>query len=40
MRDGRIRLLFMALAFVSLAVLEVLMLLSATENLDVPIIPL
>jgi hypothetical protein len=38
-RDGRARLLFMALGFVTLAILEVLMLFSATGNLDEPIIP-
>jgi predicted membrane chloride channel (bestrophin family) len=39
LRDGRARLLFMALGFVTLAVLEILMLLSATDNLEEPIIP-
>jgi cytochrome bd-type quinol oxidase subunit 2 len=38
-RDGRARLLFMALGFITLAILEVLMLFSATGNLDEPIIP-
>lgn len=38
-RNGRIRLLFMALGFVALAILEVLLLLSATGNLAEPIIP-
>lgn len=38
-RDGRSRLLFMSLGFITLAVLEVLMLLSATGNLDEAIIP-
>lgn len=39
LRDGRARLLFMALGFVTLAILEILMLLSATGNLEEPIIP-
>jgi hypothetical protein len=39
LRDGRARLLFMALGFVALAILEILMLLSATGNLEEPIIP-
>jgi hypothetical protein len=38
-RDGRVRLLLMALGFVMLAVLEILLLLSATGNLQEPIIP-
>ncbi|MGB7674955.1 MAG: hypothetical protein WBL54_00355 [Nitrososphaeraceae archaeon] len=38
-RGGRTRLLFMALGFVTLAVLEGLLLLSATGNLAEPIIP-
>jgi hypothetical protein len=38
-RDGRSRLLFMSLGFMTLALLEVLMLLSATGNLGDPIIP-
>lgn len=38
-RGGRTRLLFMALGFVMLAVLEILLLLSATGNLAEPIIP-
>lgn len=38
-RNGRIRLLFMALGFVALAILEALLLLSATGNLAEPIIP-
>jgi hypothetical protein len=38
-RSGRARLLFMALGFVTLAILEVLMLLSATGNLEEPMIP-
>jgi predicted membrane chloride channel (bestrophin family) len=39
-RDGRTRLLFMALGFVALAVLEAILLLSATGNLAEPIIPM
>ncbi|HEY7109588.1 MAG TPA: hypothetical protein VH415_09190 [Nitrososphaeraceae archaeon] len=38
-RKGRARLLFMALGFVTLAILEVLMLLSSTGNLQEPMIP-
>jgi hypothetical protein len=38
-RNGRARLLFMALGFITLAILEVLMLLSATGNLQEPMIP-
>jgi hypothetical protein len=38
-RDGRARLLLMALGFVTLAVLEILLLLSASGNLQEPIIP-
>jgi hypothetical protein len=39
LRDGRTRLLFMSFGFITLAILEGLMLLSATGNLNVPIIP-
>ena len=39
-RDGRARLLFMALGFVTLAILEILLLLSATGNLQQPIVPM
>jgi predicted membrane chloride channel (bestrophin family) len=39
-RDGRTRLLFMALGFVALAVLEAVLLLSATGNMAEPIIPM
>ena len=39
-RGGRTRLLFMALGFITLAVLEVLLLLSATGNLQEPIVPM
>ena len=39
-RAGRARLLFMALGFITLAVLEILLLLSATGNLDQPIVPM
>ena len=39
-RAGRTRLLFMALGFVTLAMLEILLLLSATGNLDQPIVPM
>lgn len=39
-RDGRARLLFMALGFVTLAILEILLLLSATGNLHQPIVPM
>lgn len=39
-RTGRARLLFMALGFVTLAMLEVLLLLSATGNLEQPIVPM
>jgi predicted membrane chloride channel (bestrophin family) len=38
-RSGKARLLFMALGFVTLAILEVLMLLSATGNLEEQMIP-
>jgi predicted membrane chloride channel (bestrophin family) len=38
-RSGRARLLFMALGFVTLAILEILMLLSATGNLEESVIP-
>lgn len=38
-RDGRARLLFMALGFIALAILEIFMLLSATDNLKEPMIP-
>ncbi len=38
-RGGRTRLLFMALGFIALAILEALLLLSATGNLAEPIIP-
>lgn len=38
-RDGRARLMFMAFGFITLAILEGLMLLSATGNIDVPIVP-
>jgi hypothetical protein len=38
-RDGRARLLIMSFGFITLAILEGLMLLSATGNMDVPIIP-
>jgi hypothetical protein len=38
-RNGKARLLLMALGFITLAVLEVLLLLSATGNLEEPIIP-
>jgi hypothetical protein len=38
-RDGRTRLLFMSFGFITLAILEGLLLLSATGNMDVPIIP-
>lgn len=40
LRGGRARLLFMALGFVTLALLEVLLLLSATGNLQEPIVPM
>lgn len=39
-RGGRTRLLFMALGFITLAALEVLLLLSATGNLQEPIVPM
>ena len=39
-RDGRTRLLFMALGFVTLAILEILLLLSATGDLQQPIVPM
>src|SRR6476660_10323352 len=39
-RGGKTRLLFMALGFVTLAVLEALLLLSATGNLQEPIVPM
>ena len=39
-RGGRARLLFMALGFITLAALEVLLLLSATGNLQEPIVPM
>jgi hypothetical protein len=38
-RDGRARLMFMAFGFITLAILEGLMLLSATGNIDAPIVP-
>jgi hypothetical protein len=38
-RDGRVRLLFMSFGFITLAILEVLLLLSATGNMDAAIIP-
>jgi hypothetical protein len=38
-RDGRVRLLFMSFGFITLAILEVLLLLTATGNLNAPIIP-
>ena len=38
-RDGRARLLFMSFGFITLAILEALLLLTATGNLDIPIIP-
>lgn len=38
-RSGRARLLFMALGFVTLGILEILMLLSATGNLEESVIP-
>ena len=39
-RGGGTRLLFMALGFITLAALEVLLLLSATGNLQEPIVPM
>ncbi|HKQ21449.1 MAG TPA: hypothetical protein VJS91_05380 [Nitrososphaeraceae archaeon] len=38
-RDGRARLLFMSLGFVTLAIFESLLLLSATDNIDITTIP-
>jgi len=38
-RDGRARLLFMSFGFITLAILEGFMLLTATGNIDVPIVP-
>jgi hypothetical protein len=38
-RDGRLRLMFMSFGFVTLAVLELLLLLAATGNIDQTIIP-
>lgn len=39
LRDGKAKLLFMVLGFTALAVIEILMLLSATGNLQEPVIP-
>lgn len=39
LRDGRLRLMFMSFGFVTLAILELLLLLTATGNLDQVIIP-
>jgi hypothetical protein len=38
-RDSRARLLFMSFGFITLAVLEVLLLLTATGNINAPMIP-
>ena len=39
LRDGRLRLMFMSFGFVTLAILELLLLLAATGNIDQQIIP-
>ena len=38
-RDGRVKLLFMALGFITLAILEIIMLLTATGNVNETLIP-